>query len=177
MLTTRQRAQLLAEYQGELAALGMQTIRDEDAGIEIALPLAMVAFDRHEAPFSHFVAKDDSGVAGLAAQPARQSGDPVSACMRSCKRWKSSLWTGTAKDGRISFTLTGQNENLRSHTVAEFRNGQIKGYTLVWTPERDDQMARVLPMMQDSFTTFGGTLPESTRSGQPGRALARYWQG
>ena len=35
----------------ELAALGMQTIRDADAGIEIALPLAMVDFDRHESAF------------------------------------------------------------------------------------------------------------------------------
>ena len=82
--------------------------------------------------------------------------------MRSCRRWKLSHWKARASARANSFTLTGQNEELRSHTFAQFRGGQIKGYTLVWTPERDDQMARVLPMMQESFTTFGGTLPEST---------------
>jgi len=161
VLTTRQRAQLLAEYQGELAALGMQTIRDEDAGIEIALPLAMVAFDRHEAPFSHFVAKDDSGVQVLLlSQPGNQA--TLFGLYEIMQTLEIVPLDGDRERRSNSFTLTGQNENLRSHTVAEFRNGQIKGYTLVWTPERDDQMARVLPMMQDSFTTFGGTLPEST---------------
>ncbi|MCL1628702.1 serine protease [Roseibaca sp. V10] len=161
VLTTRQRAQLLAEYQGELAALGMQTIRDEDAGIEIALPLAMVAFDRHEAPFSHFMAKDDSGVQVLLlSQPGNQA--TLFGLYEIMQTLEIVPLDGERERRSNSFTLTGQTENLRSHTVAEFRNGQIKGYTLVWTPERDDQMARVLPMMQDSFTTFGGTLPEST---------------
>lgn len=161
VLTTRQRAELLAAYQGELAALGMQTIRDEDAGIEIALPLAMVAFDRHEAPFSHFPSKNDSGVQVLLlSQPGNQA--TLFGLYEIMQTLEIVPLEGARERGSNSFTLTGQNDELRSHTFAQFRGGQIKGYTLVWTPERDDQMARVLPMMQDSFTTFGGTLPEST---------------
>jgi hypothetical protein len=161
VLTTRQRAELLGVYQGELAALGMQTIRDEDAGIEIALPLAMVAFDRHEAPFSHFPSKDDSGVQVLLlSQPGNQA--TLFGLYEIMQTLEIVPLEGARERGSNSFTLTGQNDELRSHTFAQFRNGQIKGYTLVWTPERDAQMARVLPMMQDSFSTFGGTLPEST---------------
>lgn len=161
VLTTRQRAQLLAEYQDELAALGMQTIRDEDAGIEIALPMAMVAFDRHEAPFSHFTAKDESGVQVLLlSQPGNQA--TLFGLYEIMQSLEIVPLEGERERRSNSFILTGQSDDLRSHTLAEFRNGQIKGYTLVWTPERDEQMARVLPMMQDSFTTFGGTLPEST---------------
>jgi len=161
VLTTRQRAELLGAYQGELAALGMQTIRDEDAGIEIALPLAMVAFDRHEAPFSHFPSKDDSGVQVLLlSQPGNQA--TLFGLYEIMQTLEIVPLEGARERGSNSFTLTGQNDELRSHTFAQFRNGQIKGYTLVWTPERDAQMARVLPMMQDSFSTFGGTLPEST---------------
>jgi hypothetical protein len=57
-----------------------------------------------------------------------------------------------------SFVLTGQNDSLRSHTVARLVDGQIKGFTLVWTPDRDAQMTRVLEMMEASFSTYGGTL-------------------
>ncbi|NBB99185.1 MAG: peptidoglycan-binding protein [Alphaproteobacteria bacterium] len=161
VLTTRQRAELLDDYQGELAALGMQTIRDEDAGIEIALPLAMVEFDRHEAPFSHFPAKDDSGVQVLLlSQPGNQA--TLYGLYEIMQTLEIVPLEGDRERQSNSFVLTGQNDELRSHTFAQFRGGQIKGYTLVWTPERDDQMARVLPMMEDSFTTFGGTLPEST---------------
>ncbi|CUX80853.1 MAG: peptidoglycan-binding protein [Roseibaca calidilacus] len=161
VLTTRQRAELLDDYQSELAALGMQTIRDADAGIEIALPLAMVDFDRHEAPFSRFTAKDDSGVQVLLlSQPGNQA--TLFGLYEIMQTLEIVPLEGAREREANSFTLTGQNEELRSHTFAQFRGGQIKGYTLVWTPERDDQMARVLPMMQESFTTFGGTLPEST---------------
>ena len=38
------------------------------------------------------------------------------------------------------------------------RDGEIKGFTLIWPPERDEQMARVLPMMQESFQSIPGAL-------------------
>ena len=62
VLTTRQRAELLAAYQAELDALGMQLVRDERAGIEIELPLAMVEFARYEFPFAQYEPVDGSGV-------------------------------------------------------------------------------------------------------------------
>lgn len=160
VLTTRQREQLIREYSGELAALGMDQWRDERAGIEIELPLALVEFDRLEAPFVHFRPRDDSGVQVLLLS---QSG--TQATLHGLYEIMQTLeivpLDGERQRRQNGFLPTGQNDTLRSHTVAELRNGQIKGYTLVWTPERDDQMARVLPMMEASFATFGDTLPDS----------------
>lgn len=160
VLTTRQRAQLLDDWQGELAALGMDTWRDEDAGISIDLPMAMLRFDRHETPFAHFEERDDSGVRALLIS---QSG--TNATLFGLYEIMQTLdivpLEGERERRQNSFLLTGQSDTLRSHTVAQIRNGQIKGYTLIWTPDRDDQMARVLPMMESSFETFGGTLPDS----------------
>ncbi|MGY6705125.1 serine protease [Roseinatronobacter sp.] len=160
VLTTRQRAQLLDGWQGELAALGMDTWRDEDAGISIDLPMAMLQFDRHETPFAHFAERDDSGVRALLIS---QSGN--NATLFGLYEIMQTLdivpLQGERERRQNSFLLTGQSDTLRSHTIAQLRNGQIKGYTLIWTPEQDEQMARVLPMMESSFDTFGGTLPES----------------
>ncbi|MGP9789002.1 serine protease [Roseinatronobacter sp. NSM] len=160
VLTTRQRAQLLQDWQGELAALGIETWRDEDAGISIDLPMAMLRFDRHETPFAHFDERDNSGVRALLIS---QSGN--SATLFGLYEIMQTLdivpLEGTRERRQNGFLLTGQSDSLRSHTVAQLRNGQIKGYTLIWTPERDAQMARVLPMMETSFTTFGAALPES----------------
>lgn len=160
VLTTRQRAELMEAYRSERAELGMQTVRDEMAGISIDLPLAMVDFDRHETPFAHFNARDESGVQILLIS---QSG--TQATLFGLYEMMQTLeivpLEGMRERRQNSFILTGQNENLRSHTVAQFRNGEIKGYTLVWTPERDAQMERVLPMMEASFNPLSGTLPDS----------------
>ena len=161
VLTTRQRAELLDSYAGELAALGMRTMRDAEAGIEIELPMGLVQFERYEAPFSHFASKNDSGVKVLLlSQPGTRS--TLFGLYDIMQTLEIVPLEGARERNANSFTLTGQGAKLRSHTFAQFRNGQVKGYTLVWTPDRDDQMARVLPIMQDSFSTFGGTLPEST---------------
>ncbi|TVS01560.1 MAG: peptidoglycan-binding protein [Rhodobacteraceae bacterium] len=160
VLTTRQRAELLAEYEAELAALGMETVRDEVAGISIDLPMAMVAFDRHETPFAHYFERDDSGVRVLLiSQEGTQA--TLFGLYEIMQTLEIVPLEGARERRQNSFVLTGQSDTLRSHTVAQFRNGEIKGWTLIWTPERDEQMARVLPMMEASFATLPGTLPES----------------
>jgi len=163
-LTTRQRAELIDGYMGELAALGMQNMRDEMAGISIDLPMAMVEFDRHETPFAHFRARDDSGVQVLLiSQPGTQA--TLFGLYEIMQTLEIVPLEGARERRQNSFLLTGQNDKLRSHTFAQFRDGAVKGYTLIWPPERDAQMARVLPMMEASFATLPGTLPES--AGQP----------
>ncbi len=159
VLTTRQRAALLGAYQSELAALGMQTVRDEFAGISIDLPLAMVQFDRHEAPFARFTERNDSGVQVLLiSQPGTQA--TLFGLYEIMQTLEIVPLEGRRERQQNSFVLTGQNADLRSHTIAQFRNGAVKGFTLVWTPDRDAQMERVLPMMEASFSTIDGVLPE-----------------
>ena len=164
VLTTRQRAQLLDAYQSELAALGMQNMRDDMAGISIDLPMAMIEFDRHETPFAHYREKDDSGVQVLLiSQPGTKA--TLFGMYEIMQTLEIVPLEGERERRQNSFLLTGQNNERRSHTFAQFRNGEVKGYTLIWTPDRDEQMARVLPMMEASFATLPGVLPES--AGQP----------
>ena len=157
VLTTRQRADLLAQYQGALAELGMQTVRDERAGVEIDLPLAMVEFARYEFPFAQFDSVDNSGVRVLliSQEGTRATLGGLYEIMQTLEIVP---LEGERNRSADSFELTGLSETLRSHTIARLQDGQIKGFTLIWTPERDQQMARVLPMMEASFATFGGTL-------------------
>ncbi len=157
VLTTRQRALLLGQYQGELAALGMRTVRDERAGIEIELPLAMVEFSRYEFPFAQYDEVDGSGVQVLLI-----SQEGTRATLGGLYEIMQTLdivpLEGERSRRENSFVLTGQSGTLRSHTVARLQDGEIKGFTLIWTPERDAQMDRVLPMLEESFSTFSGTL-------------------
>jgi len=157
VLTTRQRAQLLSEYQGELAALGMQTVRDERAGIEIDLPLAMVEFSRHNFPFAQFDTINDSGVQVLLIS---QPGDRATlfGLYEIMQTLEIVPLEGTRERGRDSFLLTGQSDTLRNHTEARLVGGAVKGFSLIWEPQADEQMARVLPMMQSSISYLDGAL-------------------
>ncbi len=160
VLTTRQRAELLDSYAGELAALGMQTIEDTDAGIRIDLPMAMVEFDRHETPFAHYSERDESGVQVLLiSQEGTQS--TLFGLYEIMQTLEIVPLEGDRERRQNSFVLTGQSDDLRSHTVAQYGNGAVKGWTLIWTPDRDEQMERVLPMMEASFATMSGALPAS----------------
>lgn len=166
ILTTRQRSQLLGEYQGELAALGMETVRDDRAGIQIDLPMAMVAFSRHNFPFAQFDAINDSGVQILLiSQPGDRN--TLFGLYEIMQTLEIVPLEGDRERQGDRFLLTGQSDSLRSHTEARLVGGAVKGFTLVWPPERDDQIARILPMMQQSFTALDGALdpgaiPEGT---------------
>jgi len=157
VLTTMQRAQLLEEYEGELSALGMQTVQDPRAGVEIDLPLAMVEFSRHNFPFAQFDPIRDSGVQVLLiSQPGDRN--TLFGLYEIMQTLEIVPIEGQRERGSDRFLLTGQSDDLRSHTEARLVNGAVKGFTLVWPPERDEQMARVLPMMQESFRATEGVL-------------------
>jgi len=164
VLTTRQRAQLLSEYEGELAALGMRTVRDERAGIEIDLPLAMVEFSRHNFPFAQFDTINDSGVQVLLiSQPGDRS--TLFGLYEIMQTLEIMPLDGERERRGDSFLLTGQSETLRNHTEARLVGGAVKGFSLIWEPQADEQMARVLPMMQSSISYLDsmldpGAIPE-----------------
>ena len=160
VLTTRQRLTLLGAFQSEVDRLGLQLVRDEESGIELELPLGLVEFDRYESPFVHFRAKDGSGVQVLLLSQAGNQ-----ATLFGLYEIMQSLEVipleGARERRQNGFTITGQSDTARAHSVATFRNGQIKGFTLLWTPQSDADIARILPSMEASLTTFGGTLPDS----------------
>ncbi len=168
VLTSRQRAELIDAWRGERAALGLAPWRDEAAGIEITLPLALVEFDRHEAPFAHFRSRNDSGVRVLLI-----SQEGTLATLFGLYEIMQTLeivpLEGFRERTRTAFTLTGADETLRSHSFARFDGGSVKGFTLIWTPDQDARMERVIETMRASFRPFGGALPDAI--GQPASAV------
>jgi hypothetical protein len=74
LLDSRQRAELLGEFNAILGTLGLQTVRHEEAGIEIELPMGVLGQPVTEAPFVRYDGRE--GVPPqvvLISQPGDQS--------------------------------------------------------------------------------------------------------
>ncbi|TMV09520.1 peptidoglycan-binding protein [Ruegeria sediminis] len=160
ILTTRQRKLLMDDYNEPLISVGMKRYTDREAGIEMHLPLGAVEFSRHEAPFAHFDSSSDLGARVLLIS---QKG--TEATLRGLYEVMQTLeivpLDGPRERSRNSFVLQGQGNGIVSHTEAELRDGQIKGFTLVW-PEGDEaRRARVLAAMKASFNRIDGVLPDT----------------
>ena len=169
-LTNRQRAALLGAREAELARFNFGTVRDETAGVEITLPLAMVAFDRHEAPFAHFREINGSGFRVLLiSQEGTQS---TLFGLYEIMQTLTVIPTEGQRERRANgFILTGRNDSARAHAEARFERGQIKGWVLLWGPGADADAPQVLSSMQSSFRALPGVLPDG--AGSAGSSVAR----
>lgn len=160
VLTTRQRDELVTTYRETLARLGMQTITEPRAGIQIDLPAAMVEFSRYEAPFVHYESKGENGVRVLLIS---QSGDQntLFGLYDIMQTLEIVPLKGKRERSSDEFVLTGQNEALQSYTYAALKDGTVKGFTLVWRPENAKLMNRAAQMMRESFQALpGAVLPD-----------------
>ena len=159
-LTTRGRATLMRDYEEAVARYAFGPFRDEAAGIEITLPLGMVEFDRHEAPFAHFNEINDSGMRVLLiSQEGTQS--TFFGLYEILQTLEVIPLEGERERGRNSFTITGRNASERAHVEARLSNGQIKGWMLLWDAAADDDAQVILSTMRDSFTPIAGVLPST----------------
>ncbi|CUH97962.1 trypsin-like peptidase domain-containing protein [Leisingera aquaemixtae] len=157
VLTTAQRQVLLDEYNAPLISAGMARVEDAKAGIALQMPAGEVGFDRYESPFAHYTSKGDLGAQVLLIS---QPGD---------KRTLFGLYDimqtleivpleGPRQRGSNSFTIEGRNDRIVSFTQASLKNGEVKGFTLIWPAGDEDRRTRVLAAMQASFTRLGGVL-------------------
>ena len=152
VLTTGQREELLSQYYAILDDLGMSHVSDSAAGISIDMPTAVVAFDGYTAPFAHYRSVD-GGVAEvhLISQPGdRNSLYALYDVMQSLSIVPID---GRRKKNRNNFVLTGQNDEIISHTKAYLSGGQIKGFTLVWPASQADRAERLIERMTASYDT------------------------
>ncbi|MBY6056854.1 trypsin-like peptidase domain-containing protein [Leisingera daeponensis] len=157
VLTTAQRQALMDEYNAPLISVGMTRMEDAKAGIALQIPAGEVAFDRYESPFAHYTSKGGLGAQVLLIS---QPGD---------KRTLFGLYDilqtleivpldGPRERGSDSFTIEGRNSKIVSFTQASLKNGEIKGFTLIWPAGDEDRRTRVLAAMQASFTRLDGVL-------------------
>lgn len=157
ILTTLQRETLLGQYNAVLEGLDLQMVRDARAGIEMMLPLGVVAFDRIEPPFVHYEASGD-----IDARVLLISQDGDRGTMFGLYDIMQTLaivpLEGPRERREDGFTLIGQGGDFVSHTEVSLRDGQIKGFTLVWPAGDEDRRLRLLGEMQKSFARIDGVL-------------------
>ncbi len=154
ILTTLQRATLMANFDADQAEFGFETITEAEAGIEITLPMKLVAFDHYEPPFVHFAEKNGSGLRViLISEPGDQSS--LSALYDILQTLEVVPAAGERSRGETDFTITAQSDKVESFAYAEVGNGTVKGYLVVWNPSDANRMARILPALKASFRSIG----------------------
>lgn len=156
ILTTLQRATLVGNYQTDLAAYGFEAVTEAAAGIEVTLPLGLVAFDHYEPPFVHFTPTGGSDLrVVLISQPGDQAA--LYGLYDILQTLEIMPAGGERSRDERSFTVTGANESVQSVAYGEISRGMIKGYIVTWNPAKADGMDRILPAIQNSFRAVGDT--------------------
>lgn len=154
ILTTAQRAELVDRYESERAALGLETLTEAEAGIEITYPAALVEFDRYAPPFVHFRERNGSGFRMLLIS---QKGDQttLAGLFDIMQTLEIVPVAGERQLNRTGFVLSGKNDRLQSETEVQLSGGLIKGFTLVWKPEDGARAMKVLAAMKAGFRPLG----------------------
>lgn len=172
VLSTSQRAALVDGWRAELSAIGLETVRDEEAGIEIDLPLGLVAFDRYTPPFAQYSASGDSGVqVWLISQPGDQ--DALYALYDLIQSLSVMPSDGPRNRRPRGFEIAGRTADTESYAWADLNQGRIRGYLVTARMADTARTARILQAMKASFRPFGervldpGLVPldEATKAG------------
>ena len=157
VLTTAQRQTLLNQYNAPLISVGMTRITDHKAGIALQLPGHEVKFARYESPFAHYDASGDLGARVLLIS---QPGDRATlfGLYDIMQTLAIVPLDGPRQRSKNSFTLEGHGNGIASYTQARLKDGQIKGFTLIWPLGDEDRRTRVLTRMKASFERLDGVL-------------------
>jgi S1-C subfamily serine protease len=157
VLTTLQRAALLKQYNAVLDGLGLQMVRDDQAGIEMVMPTAEVAFAKYEAPFAQY---DSTGDIGARVLLISQAGDQntLFGLYDIMQTLEIVPLNGPRERKKSSFTLVGENSRIISETRASLQDGQVKGFTLIWPANDEARRSRVIDELVKSFTRLPGVL-------------------
>lgn len=157
ILTTAQRKALMDEYNAPLISVGMQRIQDPQAGIEIAMPTSEVRFSRYEPPFAHYSAAGDLGVRLiLISQPGDKA--TLYGLYDILQTLEIVPLEGPRERGKTGFTIEGAGKGIVTHAEASLKDGQVKGFILVWPQGDEDRRTRVLAEMKASFTRTDAVL-------------------
>lgn len=172
VLLSDQRQELVGGWQADLAELGLEPVRDEEAGIEIALPLGLVAFDRYTPPFAQYAARGDSGMQiWLISQPGDQ--DALYALYDLVQSLAVLPPEGPRNRHPRGFEIAGSNAETEGWAQAELVRGAIRGFLVTARTADTARTARVLQAMKSSFRAYGdrvldpGLVPldEATKAG------------
>jgi peptidoglycan hydrolase-like protein with peptidoglycan-binding domain len=157
ILTTRQRAELLGAYNAVLDGMDLQLVRDDASGIEMLIPTGVVAFADYEPPFARFDPKGDIDARVLLLS---QEGDQnrMFGLYEILQTLAVIPTEGPRKRTNSGFDLEGVNDDIHSYAFTQLKNGEIKGFSLIWPAGDDERRRRVLAEMKANFATIPGAL-------------------
>lgn len=160
ILTTAQRAALLDDYNAVLSDLGLRSVRDDTAGIEMMLPMDVVAFDKYEYPFAHYTQSGDVPATVLLIS---QAGDQTTlfGLYDIMQTLDIVPVDGPRERRERSFTLVGEDASRISETRVSLEGGEIKGFTLIWPAGDEERRTRLIAEMERSFVRVSGVIPPS----------------
>ncbi|MEM6372585.1 MAG: serine protease [Pseudomonadota bacterium] len=163
VLTTGQRAALRRDYNAVLDGLGLQTVRDATAGIEMMLPTDVVAFDKYEYPFAHYTQSGDVATSVLLISQAGDQ-DTLFGLYDIMQTLDIVPLDGQRERSDRSFVIVGEDARRVSETRVSLENGEIKGFTLIWPAGDEERRARLIAEMDRSFVRLAGVIPPSATS-------------
>ncbi|WP_299352075.1 serine protease [uncultured Shimia sp.] len=163
VLTTRQREELRSQYFAVLEGMDLQLISDSNAGIEMQIPMGVVAAANTEFPFIHYKPSGDVPAEVLLIS---QAGDQntMFGLYDIMQTLEIVPMSGERSRKDKSFVLTGENSRITSHTEVTLKDGEIKGFTLVWPAGDEERRTRILGEMQSSFARIDGVLDPAAGS-------------
>ena len=170
VLTTKQRAELLRQYNAVLDGMGLVLVSDTDAGIEMQIPTDVVRKGAIEYPFAHY---DGTGkVEGAKLLLISQAGDQSTlfGLYDILQTLEIVPLEGPRERGDDSFTITGTNDQIVSYTEASLKGGTVKGFTLIWPAGDEERRTRVLDEMRKDFARIDGVI-DPTNSGNTEQAI------
>lgn len=164
ILTTSQRIVLMDQYNAPLLSVGMERRLDDKAGISADLPMGEVAFSRYDPPFAHYDAQSDLGARVLLISQKGERAD-LFGLYDVMQTLEIVPLDGPRQRKKDSFTIEGRGNGIVSYTEAALRDGQIKGFTLVWPDGDEGRRARVLQAIKSSFARTDGVLDPAEGGG------------
>ena len=163
ILTTMQRAKLRGQFFAVLEGMDLRLVSNSDAGIDMQLPMGVLSKTTTEFPFVQYGASGDVPAKVLLIS---QAGDQntLFGLYDIMQTLEIVPLTGERERKDKSFVLTGQNNKVVSHTEVTLKDGNIKGFTLVWPVADEERRTRILGEMQASFARTEGVLDPAAGS-------------
>ncbi len=157
VLTTQQRAELLAAYNAVLDGMDLQLVRDDAAGIEIVIPTGVVRFAEYDPPFARYEPKGDlQAQVLLISQEGDQ--DRLFGLYEILQTLEVVPMQGERERRDNSFMINGADDKIFSMTRVRLRDGKIKGYMLIWPAGDDERRRRISAEMAASFQPTDNVL-------------------
>lgn len=157
VLTTAQRQEVIAAYNAILDGMDLQVIQDDAAGIRMAIPTGVVAFDAYEPPFVRFTHTGDINAQMLLISQEGNE-ETLTGLYEIMQTLEIVPTEGPRRKDGTSFVLEGVDDTVHSHTEARLEEGKIKGFSLIWPAGDEARRSRVLDEMRKSFIRIGGVL-------------------